>query len=69
MLNDNGIAWLIAGGVRDETVDDQRQVLHRNALAQSTPSRADALRRRIAGIVGVRDDGSAATLAADCCPA
>ena len=69
MLNDNGIAWMIAGGVRNETLDDQRQVLHRIALAESTPSRADALRRRIAGIVGVRAEGPAATLSTDCCPA
>ena len=54
MINDNGIAWMIAGGARDETRDDQRQLLHRIALAESRPSRADALRRRIAGIVGVR---------------
>ncbi len=70
MLNDNGIAWMIAGGVREETRDDQRQLLHRLALAESRPSRADALRRRIAGIVGIRPEGSAAFgLATDCCPA
>lgn len=71
MLNDNGIAWMIAGGGRDETRDDQRQLLHRIALAESTPSRAVALRRRIAGIVGVRAVGPAAigTLSADCCAA
>jgi len=71
MLNDNGIAWMITGGVRDETREDQRQLLHRIALAESTPSRADGLRRRIAGIIGVRADGPAAlsTLSADCCAA
>jgi hypothetical protein len=70
MLNDNGIAWMIAGGTRDQTRDDQRQLLHRLALAESTPSRGDALRRRIAAIVGGRAEGSAAmTLATDCCPA
>ena len=69
MLNDNGIAWMIAGGVREETLDDQRQLLHRIALAESTPSRADALRRRIAGIVGVRAEEPAASLSMDCCPA
>ena len=70
MLNDNGIAWMIAGGVRDETRDDQRQLLHRIALSESTPSRADALRRRIAGIVGGRAEvPSAVSLATDCCPA
>ena len=70
MLNDNGIAWMIAGGARDQGSDDQRQLQHRLALAQSTPSRADALRRRIASIVGSRPQGSAAVgLATDCCPA
>lgn len=70
MLNDNGIAWMIAGGVR-ETRDDQRQLLHRLALAESTPSRADTLRRRIAGMVGFRPEAPAAigTLSTDCCPA
>ena len=70
MLNDNGIAWMIAGGVREQTREDQRQVLHRLALAESTPSRVDALRRRIAGVVGVRPEApSAIALATDCCPA
>ena len=71
MLNDNGIAWMIAGGAREETRDDQRQLLHRLALAESTPSRADALRRRIAGIVGVRAEAPTAlgALSTDCCPA
>lgn len=71
MLNDNGIAWMIAGGVREETRDDQRQLLHRIALAESAPSRADGLRRRIAGIVGVRAEAPLATgsLSTDCCPA
>jgi hypothetical protein len=71
MLNDNGIAWMIAGGMREETRDDQRQLLHRLALADSTPSRTDALRRRIAGIVGVRAEGRSAlgAMSTDCCPA
>ena len=70
MLNDNGIAWMIAGGVREETRDDHRQLLRRLALAERRPSRADALRRRIAGIVGIRPEGSPAlALATDCCPA
>jgi len=71
MFNDNGIAWMIAGGVRDETRDDQRQLLHRIALSESTPSRADALRRRIAGIVGNRAEVPSAvgSMSTDCCPA
>jgi len=71
MLNDNGIAWMIAGGMRAETRDDQRQLLHRLALASSTPSRADGLRRRIAGIVGVHAQApiAAGAMSTDCCPA
>lgn len=71
MLNDNGIAWMIAGGVSGETREDQRQLRHRIALAESTPSRSNALRRRVAGIVGFRADAPAAlgTLSTDCCPA
>ena len=70
MLNDNGIAWMIAGGVREWTREDQRQLLHRLALANSTPSLADGLRRWIAGIAGVRAEApTAMALATDCCPA
>jgi hypothetical protein len=71
MLNDNGIAWMISGGVREGTRDDERQLLHRLALANSTPSRADGLRRRIAGIVGGRTEAPSALVAmsADCCTA
>jgi hypothetical protein len=71
MINDNGIAWMIAGGAREFTRDDQRQVLHRIALSESTPSRAHALRKRIAGIVGGRAEVPSAigSLSTDCCPA
>lgn len=71
MLNDNGIAWMISGGVREETRDDQRQLMHRLALADSAPSRVDGLRRRIAGIVGLRTEAPSAlgALSTDCCPA
>jgi len=70
MLNDNGIAWMIAGGLGEDTREDQRQLQHRIALAESTPSRSGALRRRVAGIVGLRADAPATrSLATDCCPA
>ena len=69
MLNDNGIAWMIAGGLHDETLDDRRQRTHRIALAESTPSRTEALRRRIAGMVGSRTDSPVATISTACCPA
>ncbi len=71
MLNDNGIAWMIAGGARHATRDDERQLLHRLALADSSPSRASVLRRRIAGMVGGRTEAPSALVAmsTDCCPA
>ena len=70
MLNDNGIAWMIAGGVREASHEDQRQLLHRIALAECTPSRTDALRRRLVAILGARPEApTARSLAPDCCPA
>ena len=69
MINDNGIAWMIAGGLHDEAIADQRQILHRIAVAESTPSRADALRQRIAGILGIRTEAPVATISTACCPA
>jgi hypothetical protein len=69
MINDNGIAWMIAGGLHDDAIADQRQILHRIALAESTPSRTDALRRRIAGMVGSRTEPPVATVSTVCCPA
>ena len=69
MINDNGIAWMIAGGLHDEAIADQRQILHRIALAESTPSRADGLRRWITGILGSRNEAPVATISTACCPA
>ena len=72
-MNDHGIAWMIAGGVRAESAEDQRQRLHRLAIANSTRSQGDTLQRvreRIGAIVGTRSLGVASgTLAADCCAA
>jgi hypothetical protein len=73
-MNDNGIAWMIAGGVRAESAEDQRQRLHRVAIAHSSDARGDTLlrfRERIGAIVGARslDAADAGTLSADCCPA
>jgi hypothetical protein len=73
-MNDNGIAWMIAGGVRAESAEDQRQRLHRVAIAEGTTSQGDTilrLRERIAAMVAPRsvsrtDSGS---LSPDCCPA
>ena len=56
-MNDNGIAWMIAGGVRAESAEDQRQRLHRVAIAQADRRAADALTRlraRVAAIVAPR---------------
>jgi hypothetical protein len=73
-MNDHGIAWMIAGGVRAESAEDQRQRFHRLAIANSSASRGDSrqwLRGRIEAIVGARavDAPSSGTLAADCCAA
>jgi hypothetical protein len=73
-MNDHGIAWMIAGGVRAESAEDQRQRFHRLAIANSTESRGDTvsrLRERIGAIVGARSLGAAesGTLSADCCAA
>ena len=73
-MNDYGIAWMIAGGVRAESAEDQRQRLHRLAIANSTGPRGDALQRvreRIGAIVGARSLSAAesGTLSADCCAA
>jgi hypothetical protein len=73
-MNDNGIAWMIAGGVRAETAEDQRQRLHRLAISNSAGSRGDMflrLRERIGAIVGAPSVGrvDSGTLSADCCAA
>jgi hypothetical protein len=73
-MNDQSIAWMIAGGVRAESAEDQRQRLHRLAIANSTGSRGDTLQRvreRIGAIVGARSLVAAnnGTLSADCCAA
>jgi hypothetical protein len=68
-MQENGIAWMIAGGVRAVSAEDRRQRLHRMALAQSKPPRGAALaqlRQRIAAIVG---GGSQLQISTDCCPA
>jgi hypothetical protein len=74
-MNDyNGIAWMIAGGVRAESSEDQRQRRQRVELAQMAPAGHDLLvelRQRFAAIVGlatVESTGSS-RLAADCCTA
>ena len=73
-MNDNGIAWMIAGGVRAESAEDQRQRLHRVAIAHSSEARGDTLRRlreRIGAVIGARSLGAAQSgaLSGDCCPA
>ena len=67
-MQENGIAWMIAGGVRAVSAEDRRQRLHRLALAESKPPRGATLaqlRRRIAAIVG----GDSGQVSTDCCPA
>jgi hypothetical protein len=72
-MHDEGIAWMIAGGVRAESAEDRRQRQHRLALAQTTGRRDTMLRlrERIAGVVGGRSRAATGTgaLSGDCCPA
>ena len=73
-MHDQGIAWMIAGGVRAESAEEQRQRLHRHTIANSTGSRGDTLERfreRIGALIGVRSFRAAdsGTLSADCCAA
>jgi hypothetical protein len=69
-METNGIAWMIAGGVRAESAEDQRQRQQRVDLAHVVVSRPDGLprlRERIARVLGGRP--SETPLSADCCPA
>lgn len=71
-MNDNGISWMMAGGSRIETLEDARMPMHRIALSERAPSRADAwmlLRQRIAGVIRGRTASPATSpaLATDCC--
>jgi hypothetical protein len=78
-MNDNGIAWMIAGGVRAESADDLRQRSHRVAIAQNRHETHDILlsvRRRIGAIrIAAMLEGrslpqaDSTPMAADCCPA
>ena len=68
-MEDNGIAWMIAGGVRAESLEDQRR--QRAELAHFAHERHDTLlqlRQRLAAIVG-GGPAASASLSADCCPA
>ena len=70
----NAIAWMMAGGVRAEALENQRQRQQRAELADLTPGAGDRLgqfRSRIAVVVGRRAMGLAASasVSADCCPA
>lgn len=70
-MEDNGIAWMIAGGVRAESLEDQRQRQQRAEVAHLAPERNDTvlqLRQRLTAIVGGGPAASASP-SADCCPA
>lgn len=73
-MNDHGIAWMIAGGVRAESAEDQRQRLHRLAIADSAGSRGDTFQRvreRIGALVDARSFRAPerGSLSTECCPA
>ena len=73
MMNDQSIAWMIAGGQR-ETPDQRRMRTHRIALAEratARPARLTVLREWLAAAMTAptvdRRDQRAPAL--DCCPA
>ena len=71
-MNEQGIAWMIAGGVRAESGEGQRQRIHRLAIANSNASTGGTLhglRQRIDAVVGSVRRTDSPTLTADCCPA
>lgn len=74
-MDDHGIAWMIGGGLRAESLEEQRQRFHRSELARAAPSGGDALfqiRERFVALIGGRTPGSPLTtsgLTADCCAA
>lgn len=73
-MHDRGIAWMIAGGGRDESPEDRRMRPHRIAITESAPSRPatwDLFRRRVAAVIADRNAAptDTRTLATDCCPA
>jgi hypothetical protein len=71
-VNENGIAWMIAGGVRADSAEDRRQRLHRTEIAHSAVSRGDVLLRlrgRVAAMIDPRIDPRPTVVSADCCPA
>ena len=70
-MNDQSIAWMIAGGQR-ETAADRRMRAHRVALAESVPSRPDrfsTVRQRITAAIAGATRRDERPLALDCCPA
>ena len=71
-VNENGIAWMIAGGVRADSAEDRRQRLHRAEIAHAAAPRGDVLlrlRQRVAAMIDPRIDARPAVVSADCCPA
>ncbi len=73
-MHDQGIAWMIAGGVRTESREDRHMRMHRIAIAESAPSRTEAwqsFRLRIAAAIGGRavERTDRSPFAIDCCAA
>ncbi len=67
-MNEQGIAWMIAGGSHDPSPEDLRQREQRSVLRASQAGRP-GVRERLAAIVTGRASGSAAAVSTDCCPA
>ena len=68
-MNEQGIAWMVAGGHHDPSPEELRYRDHRKALVASRPPRP-ALRDRIAALIaGQLLTERTNTLALDCCVA
>ncbi|MGH2474469.1 MAG: hypothetical protein ACRDIL_04330 [Candidatus Limnocylindrales bacterium] len=67
-MNEQGIAWMIAGGDHDPSPEDLRQREQRRALASSQRPRP-RLHERLTAVITGRTSGPAAATSTHSCPA
>jgi hypothetical protein len=67
-MNEQGIAWIIAGSTHDLSPEERRQRALRRELALSRPHRA-SIRERFATAVSSRIAAAATTTQPQCCAA
>jgi hypothetical protein len=69
LMNEQGIAWMIAGGTHaDPSPDERRAAALRTAMARLDRPHG-GLRERLAAVVTGRASGRAQAVSTDCCPA